>query len=165
MLQAKTDKPGPRTTSRPLANPNLFKATPPTPPNSGPVDEVEAADRKGQSSVKSAKWQPLTSLEPRAEADDDPFSVGDEGDDEVSDSVKDTAKPNVKDDAKDDAKDTETGDKSTDVRAADTARLKDAAATKGDVDDTKKGLEEHEKGSLDNKDKTAEALLAGESVK
>ncbi|KAI9682563.1 MAG: ubiquitin-binding protein cue5 [Bathelium mastoideum] len=82
----------PRRTTRPLANPDLFKPTPP-----GPVDEVDAAALKNRSPSPSAlglgsssgkpggsKWQPLTSVAPQPEPDDDndPFSVGDDDEEE-----------------------------------------------------------------------------------
>jgi hypothetical protein len=104
--------PGPRTSSRPHANPDLFKPTPVSPPQSGPVDEVDAlyrnpspnnqAGSQGKSGGK--KWQPLTSVAPHPEPDDhDPFSLGDSDDEES---------------------------KTKDTNPADTERLKKAAASK-----------------------------------
>ncbi|KAF2395525.1 hypothetical protein EJ06DRAFT_269350 [Trichodelitschia bisporula] len=65
---------------RPLANPDLFKP-------SGPVDEVEAALRSSGTTRQPSpatggkagkKWQPLTSVAPHPETEDnDPFSLGD----------------------------------------------------------------------------------------
>lgn len=94
------------------------------------------------SGAKSAKWQPLTSLEPRADTEEnDPFSVGDEGEDDAD-------------------------DKTTDLREADSTRLKKAAKESETVADVPvvKELVEHEKGSVSNKDKTAEALLTGTAI-
>ncbi|KAF2083617.1 hypothetical protein K490DRAFT_51194 [Saccharata proteae CBS 121410] len=81
------DTPPNRTSSRPAANPNLFKPTPP-PPQSGPVDEVEALYRQptrqpSPGANKTKKWQPLTSVAPNPEVDDhDPFSLGDSDDEQ-----------------------------------------------------------------------------------
>ncbi|QIX01396.1 hypothetical protein AMS68_006913 [Peltaster fructicola] len=66
----------------------------------GPIDEVEHAELKAGDSAKARKWQPLTSVAPHPEDDNDPFSVGD-----------------------DDEKD----DKPEEVRKEDSERLKDAA--------------------------------------
>ncbi|KAL2354037.1 hypothetical protein BJ546DRAFT_92061 [Cryomyces antarcticus] len=70
--------------NRPLANPDLFKPTP-LAPQSGPVDEVDALYRSSTPTKKSAKWQPLTSVAPRPESDDnDPFSLGDSDEEQRS---------------------------------------------------------------------------------
>ncbi|KAK4993878.1 ubiquitin-binding protein cue5 [Elasticomyces elasticus] len=130
-----------RSPGRPPANPDLFKHTP-APPQSGPVDEIDAMDRKHSSATsfnlaaKFAKWQPLTSVAPNPEMDDnDPFSLGD------SDDEKDS--------------------KASDLRKEDSARLKEAA--RQSVSEEKgKTLEPNEQsGSLGTKDKEAEALLTG----
>ncbi|KAF1919893.1 hypothetical protein BDU57DRAFT_513204 [Ampelomyces quisqualis] len=100
-----------RTSARPNANPHLFTSTPVSPPQSGPVDEVDALyrnpspnDQSGQAKSGGKKWQPLTSVAPNPEPDDhDPFSLGD-SDDEDS--------------------------KTKDTNPADTERLKKAAASK-----------------------------------
>jgi hypothetical protein len=130
----------PRST-RPLANPDLFKPTPVSPPqNRGhPVDEVDALYRNPSPSNNSAtksggkKWQPLTSIAPHPEPDDhDPFSLGDSDDEE---------------------------NKTKDIKAEDTERLKKAAEGKTDVGG-KETLGEHERsGSLGQKDAVAEELL------
>jgi len=90
------------------------------------------------SANKSAKWQPLTSVAPHAEAaeDDDPFSLGDSDDEKES--------------------------KTKDLREADSARLKEAArkSTSGG-DKPGPALQENERGSVSTKDKDAEALLTG----
>lgn len=85
-----------RSSSRPLANPDLFNPSGPPPPQSGPVDEVDAlyreptpTDRKTSSS-KTNKWQPLTSVAPNPESEDnDPFSLGDSDDERETNKQKD----------------------------------------------------------------------------
>ena len=131
----------PRTSSRKSANPDLFKSQPPKPPQSGPVDEVDAAERKasaaGDGNGKGKKWQPLTSVQPQPDEDNDPFSVGD--DDE---------------------------DKSEDVRKEDTERLKSQASgsfSGGVNGDGKKGLEESGRSGSINAE--AAELLAGGGAK
>lgn len=149
-------------TKRPLANPDLFKPLPTGPtPQSGPVDEVDALYRQptptGMGSASNAakanpnapsntnkKWQPLTSVAPNPEGEDDhdPFSLGD-SDEEKED------------------------DKKTDLRPEDSERLKSVSGASGEsMDKTKSGsgagLEEHERsGSLGHKDAVAEELLTG----
>ena len=131
--------------NRPLANPDLYKPNV-APPQSGPVDEVDAIDRRNQrqpspgAASKSAKWQPLTSIAPNPESEEnDPFSLGD------SDDEKET--------------------KTKDIRESDTARLKEAArksVTAESADAPPKGLQPSERsGSSDVRDKDAEALLKG----
>jgi len=91
------------------------------------------------SAGKSAKWQPLTSLAPAPDAEDnDPFSVGDSDDEKES--------------------------KNKDLREEDSARLKEAArkSISSGSGNEKPTLQESERGSISNKDKDAEALLAGE---
>ena len=136
----------PKKPQRPQANPDLFKPTP-VPPQSGPVDEVDAlysapANTNRQPSpsgggTKSKKWQPLTSVAPAPEQDDqDPFSLGDSDDDE----------------------------KKHDVRQEDSERLKKAAesASGAEEGERRKSLEPHPRsGSNATKDKTAEDLLKG----
>lgn len=127
----------PRTTSRQKPNPDLFKSQP-APPQSGPVDEVDAAERRsaGQDPGKAKKWQPLTSVTPNPEEDNDPFSVGDD---------------------EDDAK-----EKSEEVRKDDAERLKDAArnSISGPIDSDAKTLQEGEKsGSSGTRNKEMDELL------
>ncbi len=100
----------PPRSNRPNANPDLFKPTPLSPPQTGPVDEVDALYRNpspnSQSHAKTSgkKWQPLTSVAPQPEPEDhDPFSLGDSEDEES---------------------------KTKDTNPEDTDRLKKAAATK-----------------------------------
>ncbi|KAL9001157.1 MAG: hypothetical protein Q9169_000340 [Polycauliona sp. 2 TL-2023] len=93
----------PRRSSRPLANPDLFKPTPARPSSNngrrvsfqdGPPEEIGMQQRatsppdltkKPHSNTggKSSKWQPLASVDPDPVADHDPFSLGDSDDDEV----------------------------------------------------------------------------------
>ncbi|OAL03740.1 hypothetical protein IQ06DRAFT_243843 [Phaeosphaeriaceae sp. SRC1lsM3a] len=96
-LEMRDNDAPPRTSSRPHANPDLFKPTPVSPPQSGPVDEVDALYRNpspnnnqsGQGKSGGKKWQPLTSVAPNPEPDDhDPFSLGDSDDEESK--TKDT---------------------------------------------------------------------------
>jgi hypothetical protein len=119
----------PRTSSRKAPNPDLFKSTPNAP--SGPIDEVDAADRGDD---KAKKWQPLTSVQPHPEDDNDPFSLGDDDD----------------------------GEKGEDLRKEDSARLKEKARNSISTGDATPGkpLEESEMSGTKNKD--AEALLGGE---
>jgi hypothetical protein len=135
--------------NRPLANPDLYKPNV-APPQSGPVDEVDAIDRRYQrqpspgAATKSAKWQPLTSIAPNPESEEnDPFSLGD------SDDEKET--------------------KTKDIRESDTARLKEAArksVTAESADAPPKSLQPSERsGSADVRDKEAEALLTGTGKK
>ncbi|KAF1846466.1 uncharacterized protein K460DRAFT_339721 [Cucurbitaria berberidis CBS 394.84] len=134
------DNDGQPRSNRPTANPNLFKPTPAAPPQSGPVDEVDALYRNPSPSNQNTqgksggkKWQPLTSIAPHPEVEDhDPFSLGD-SDDEDHHKAKDT-------------------------NPEDTERLKKAAQGK---EAPKSGeLKPAERsGSLGQKDAAAEALL------
>ncbi|KAI9686463.1 MAG: ubiquitin-binding protein cue5 [Bogoriella megaspora] len=139
--------PQPPRSNRPLANPDLFKSTPPA-PQGGPVDEVDNAlyrqptptNRQPSPGAKpGSKWQPLTSVAPNPEPEDnDPFSVGD-SDDEHDTTVK-----------------------KQDLRAEDTERLKKAAA-ESSVGDTasKTELKPAERtGSVAQKDAEAEKLIS-----
>lgn len=84
----------PKKPQRPLANPNLFKPSSPSPSGrkvsvqNGPPDEIDdlyaGASKPSQqqgSSGKSSKWQPLSAVEPSPVAENDPFSLGDSDDD------------------------------------------------------------------------------------
>ncbi|KAI9835596.1 MAG: hypothetical protein M1819_002047 [Sarea resinae] len=136
----------PLPSSRPLANPNLFKPTPRSPPQSGPVDEVDAAfrtqsqaKRPTNTAEKASKWQPLTSIDPSPVADD-PFSLGDSDDEREA--------------------------KTKDLKGEDSERLKRAAAEAMNEDigsssgSSGKKLEPHQKtGSQGTKDKEAEEVL------
>nr|POE54914.1 cue domain-containing protein 5 [Quercus suber] len=128
----------PRSSSRQKPNPDLFKSQP-KPPQAGPIDEVDAADRQsnGQDPGKAKKWQPLTSVAPNPEEDNDPFSVGDDED--------------------------ETKDKSEEVRKDDADRLKSSAraSVSGASGAEAKTLQEGERsGSTGTRDKEMEDLLA-----
>ncbi|KAL9013825.1 MAG: hypothetical protein Q9173_001501, partial [Seirophora scorigena] len=101
-LQLRDDAP-PRRSSRPLANPDLFKPTPPRPHSStarrvsfqdGPPEEIGVQQRptsppdptkrpSSGASTKSSKWQPLASVDPNPVADHDPFSLGDSDDEQT----------------------------------------------------------------------------------
>lgn len=124
---------------RPPANPDLFKQIP-RPPQTGAVDEVEAAERtvaKEPSSIgaKTKKWQPLTSVAPEP-VDADPFSLGDSDDEQES--------------------------KTRDIKAEDTERLKRASAEVPVHEGEDKKLEPAERtGSSGTRDKDAEKMLAG----
>ncbi|KAF2750121.1 hypothetical protein M011DRAFT_456064 [Sporormia fimetaria CBS 119925] len=136
-----TSAPGPLRSNRPQANPNLFKPTPLSPPQTGPVDEVDALYRRDPSPNNNAnttgkpgsgkKWQPLTSIAPNPEPEDhDPFSLGDSDDEEA---------------------------RMKDLKAEDTQRLKKAAEGK---EGGKAELQEAKRsGSVGQKDAAAEALL------
>ncbi|CAK3892659.1 CUE domain-containing 5 [Lecanosticta acicola] len=128
----------PRTSSRKSANPDLFKSDV-KPPQSGPVDEVDAADRRSSSkdaseAEKNKKWQPLTSVAPHPEDDNDPFSLGDDDEDK---------------------------EKGDDLRKEDTERLKESAknsASAGTAGDLKPQESENSGGV---RDKAAEEILSG----
>lgn len=88
-----------RHSTRPLANPDLFKPTPPVPKSdgrkvsfqNGPPEEIDiyrsspqmgAKDSQPQTSGKPSKWQPLSTIDPSpiGENENDPFSLGDSED-------------------------------------------------------------------------------------
>lgn len=133
----------PRTSSRLPTNPDLFKPQP-KPPQSGPVDEVDAFDRSANTtnngtnnanSNTAKKWQPLTSVAPHPEEDNDPFALGDD-DEEPS--------------------------KSEDLRKEDSDRLKDAArASVSGASGEKAKLQPSESELSGTKNKEAEELLGG----
>lgn len=139
-LELRDDETPQQRSNRPLANPNLFKPTPVAPPQSGPVDEVDALYRNpspsqqiGVTGGKSGgkKWQPLTSVAPHPEPDDhDPFSLGDSDEEDA---------------------------KTKDIKVEDTERLKKAAEGKDSSTGELKGAERS--GSVGQKDAAAEALL------
>jgi len=116
-LDLKDGEHPPRTSSRPMANPNLFRSDSdrrkPSPMagrkvsfQEGPPEEIQdmyAASSKPptiqttSTPSKSSKWQPLSAVNPSPATENDPFSLGD------SDDEKD-AKPIVlKDDEADKA--------------------------------------------------------------
>lgn len=105
-----------RRSSRPLANPDLFKPTPPRPQSTqsgrrvsfqdGPPEEIDIHYPKSPDPInrppsgtggRSSKWQPLAPVDPSPVADHDPFSLGDSDDEEVKkNDVKadDSGRPN-----------------------------------------------------------------------
>ncbi|KAF2188413.1 hypothetical protein K469DRAFT_703929, partial [Zopfia rhizophila CBS 207.26] len=140
-LELRDDEaPSQHKSNRPLANPDLFKPTPVSPPQGGPVDEVDAlyrnpspANQPSNTPGKTGgkKWQPLTSVAPHPEPDDhDPFSLGDS--------------------------DEEDG-KAKDIKTEDTERLKKAAEGKEGA--TGELKEAGRSGSVGQRDAAAEALL------
>jgi hypothetical protein len=125
--------------NRPLANPDLFKPTPVAPPQSGPVDEVDALYRnpspsnQNQNKSGGKKWQPLTSVAPNPEVEDhDPFSLGDSDEEEA---------------------------KTKDIKAEDTERLKKSASEAKEAPAGAELKEAERSGSVGQKDAAAEALL------
>ena len=80
--------------SRPLANPNLFKPTSTNPGTgsrkvsfqAGPPAEIgvtpssQQPERRPSPAGKNSKWEPLKAVEPSPMADNDPFSLGDSDD-------------------------------------------------------------------------------------
>ena len=131
--------------TRPLANPDLFKPATVATQNTGPVDEVDALygqspqpnrqPSPGTGSKPGKKWQPLTSVAPNPEVEDhDPFSLGDSDEEQ---------------------------DKKQDLKPEDTERLKKLASESGGGSRAD-GLKPAERsGSVSQKDKDAEELLAG----
>ena len=145
----------PQRSSRPLANPDLFKPTPARPQSTqsgrrvsfqdGPPDEIDIHYPKSPDSInrpssgaggKSSKWQPLAPVDPSPVADHDPFSLGDSDDEEV---------------------------KKKDVKPDDSERLKQAAAEALSDDicsGGEKKLEPQERSwSLGTRDKETENLV------
>ncbi|KAJ9644548.1 ubiquitin-binding protein cue5 [Coniosporium apollinis] len=129
---------------RPQANPSLFKPTP-VAPQSGPVDEVDALyypqnptnRQPSPGTNKAKKWQPLTSVAPHPEGDDnDPFSLGDSDDEDA---------------------------KTRDLRAEDTQRLKSAASEVPPLKSDGGGETLRPAERSGSKDKEMEELLAGKS--
>lgn len=90
-----------RRSTRPLANPDLFKPTPARPSDGrkvsfqgGPPEEIGiygsspklGAKENAPPSGKQSKWQPLSTVDPSpiGETDNDPFSLGDSEDEKES---------------------------------------------------------------------------------
>lgn len=99
-LELRDGEAPPRTSSRPLANPNLFRSDgqPRKSPTGsgrkvsfqdGPPEEIgdmysgndktNTSTTQATASAKSSKWQPLSQVEP-SPVDNDPFSLGDSDD-------------------------------------------------------------------------------------
>ncbi|KAJ4395496.1 ubiquitin-binding protein cue5 [Didymella pomorum] len=137
-LELRDNDPQQRSSSRPSANPDLFKPTPVSPPQSGPVDEVDALYRNPSPNSQggksgSKKWQPLTSVAPHPDTDEhDPFSLGDSDDED---------------------------NKTKDTNPEDTERLKKAAETKAKESTVAELKPATRSGSVGQKDAAAEALL------
>ncbi|KAL9636333.1 MAG: hypothetical protein Q9164_002879 [Protoblastenia rupestris] len=147
----------PRRSSRPLANPDLFKPTPARPHSShsssgrrvsfqeGPPEEIDIHYPKSPSPLnrpssgangRNSKWQPLAAADPSPVNDHDPFSLGDSDDEDA---------------------------KRKDVKADDSERLKQAAAeakTEGSSGSEKKLEPQERTGSLGQRDKDMENLVA-----
>lgn len=102
------------------------------------MDRKLASGQGSGTADKARKWQPLTSVQPHPEDDNDPFSLGDSDDE---------AKAN---------------DKEKDINEEATARLKAAASnsiSEGAGNEPPKKMEES--ASSGAKDKQAEELLTG----
>jgi len=156
-MQLNSDGTPVRRSTRPLANPDLFKPTPATPKDgrkvsfqNGPPEDIDLyrsspqmGAKDGPTSAKQSKWQPLSTVEPSpiGENDNDPFSLGDSEDEKES---KDRV-----------------GGK--EIRIEDTERLKRAAAESGSdsIGESAKTLEPAQ--TTGNKDKIAEEKLTGTS--
>ena len=144
-----------RRSSRPLANPDLFKPTPPRPQSTqsgrrvsfqdGPPEEIDIHYPKSPDPInrpssgtggRPSKWQPLAPVDPSPVADHDPFSLGDSDDEEA---------------------------RKKDIKADDTERLKQAAAeamSDGISSSCEKKLEPQDRsGSLETRDKGTENLM------
>jgi len=102
-IQLNADGTPARRSTRPLANPDLFKPTPAAPKSndgrkvafqSGPPEDIDlyktspklGAKENAPPSGKQSKWQPLSTVDPSpiGEADNDPFSLGDSEDEKES---------------------------------------------------------------------------------
>ncbi|KAK2753444.1 ubiquitin-binding protein cue5 [Onygenales sp. PD_40] len=103
-LELRDHEAQPPRSTRPLANPDLFKPSSPSPDRrkvsfqEGPPEEIHdsysgssAHNNKPSSGGKSSKWQPLSTVEPSPVGDNDPFSLGD-SDDEKEVKNKDSSK-------------------------------------------------------------------------
>jgi hypothetical protein len=111
-----------------------------SPPQSGPVDEVDALYRNPSPNNQAGapgktggkKWQPLTSIAPNPEPDDhDPFSLGDSDEEDA---------------------------KTKDIKSEDSDRLKKAAESKEGAS-TGELKPAQRSGSVSQNDDTAQALL------
>ncbi|ODH19731.1 hypothetical protein ACO22_06120 [Paracoccidioides brasiliensis] len=94
-LELRDSEAEPPRSTRPLANPDLFKSSSPSHDRrkvsfqEGPPEEISESYRPGSGSSnnkpstggnKSSKWQPLSAVEPSPVGDNDPFSLGDSDD-------------------------------------------------------------------------------------
>jgi hypothetical protein len=137
-LELRDGEAPPRTSSRPLANPNLFKSQGPDRRPSpgtnrkvsfqdGPPEEIRdmySASPKpaAGATTKSSKWQPLQTIDPSPVTENDPFSLGD------SDEEKDAKIITLKDDEDDGKKveDTKPADGDSQVTKAAEAAPKES---------------------------------------
>ena len=154
MAPSLTDTAPQRRSSRPLANPDLFKPTPSRPQGpggrrvsfqEGPPETIgvqsyptpDPSSRTSTGTAKASKWQPLAAVDPSPVTDHDPFSLGDSDEEEA---------------------------KKKDIRADDSERLKKAAAEAMSDDigsQSGKKLEPHERsGSVGTRDKETEDLVS-----
>jgi len=149
-----------RRTTRPLANPDLFKPTPAAPRTSdgrkvsfqgGPPEEIDiygdspkaGAKENAPPSSKQSKWQPLSTVDPSpiGDTDNDPFSLGDSEDEKES---KDRV-----------------GGK--EIKMDDAERLKKAAAEAMADDIGEPARKPEAAGTVGVKDKIADDKLTGKS--
>lgn len=137
-----------------MANPDLFKPTPPRPQSGngrrvsfqeGPPEEIEIGRRASPDPVKrppsnvgkTSKWQPLSTADPNPVVDHDPFSLGDSDDEES---------------------------KKKDIRPDDGEKPAQVSEKVEDVVAPPKGLEPHEtSGSSGTRDKELENLTGAKT--
>jgi len=156
-LELRDGEAPPRTSSRPLANPNLFRSGAtgperrPSPGTNrkvsfqdGPPEEIKdmyAASPRPTSTTpvgqggKASKWQPLTTVEPSPVAENDPFSLGD------SDEERDAKVISLKDEEADIGPATKEGGDNK-------AKVEDAHATEDEDAQVKKATEQALKESI-----------------
>ncbi|KAL2011770.1 hypothetical protein VTN00DRAFT_4488 [Thermoascus crustaceus] len=92
-LELKDSEAPPPRPARPLANPDLFKKSSPSPDRrkvsfqEGPPEEItnrfdppESTKRTPSTGSRNSKWQPLSTVEPSPVGENDPFSLGDSED-------------------------------------------------------------------------------------
>ncbi|CZT40112.1 related to CUE5 Protein containing a CUE domain that binds ubiquitin, which may facilitate intramolecular monoubiquitination [Rhynchosporium secalis] len=157
-MQMNSDGTPARRSTRPLANPHLFKPTPPAPKSSdgrkvafqgGPPEEFDIYSSSPRSGVKEnnppvskqSKWQPLSTVDPSpiGEPENDPFSLGESEDEKES---KDRV-----------------GGK--EIRTDDADRLKKAAAEAMNDSISEPARKPEPAEIAGTKDKTAEEKLVG----
>ncbi|EXJ75530.1 uncharacterized protein A1O5_00036 [Cladophialophora psammophila CBS 110553] len=145
-LELRDGEAPPRTSSRPMANPNLFRSAGvqgpdrrPSPGTNrkvsfqdGPPEEIRdmySASPKptgaASTTTKSSKWQPLQSIDPSPVTENDPFSLGDS--DEEKDAKVITLRDDETDVTKDEAK--KANDEDAQVKKATEAAMKETIGT------------------------------------